>query len=75
MPGLLNDGPKCEDVINSLTLRLESSLSSSSKLPPLKLQMEDYGIEFGKREANQDRPIIVGIHTRARLVDQVNNVM
>jgi hypothetical protein len=66
-------------VINGLVLKSESNLSSSSKLPSLKLprelQMEDCSIEFGKRVANHDCPVVIGIRTRAQFVDQVNNVM
>jgi hypothetical protein len=52
---------------------------SGSKLPPLKLsreiQIEDCRIEFGKRVANHDSPVVVGIHTRARFVDRGSDVM
>jgi hypothetical protein len=62
-----------------MVLRSESSLPSSSTLPPLKvsgkLQMEDCSIEFGKCVANHDCSIVVGIHARARFVDRVNNVI
>jgi hypothetical protein len=79
MSCLLNDGLECKDVVNGLVLRSESSLSSGSELPPLKLpiklQMEGRSIKFRKCVAYHDHPVVVGIRTRARFVNQVNNVM
>jgi hypothetical protein len=79
MSCLLNDGSKCKDAINGLVLESKSSMSSSSKLPPLKLpkeiQIEDRSKEFGKHMAYHDHHVVVGIHTRARFVNWVDHVM
>ena len=51
--GFLNCGLECKDVINSLVLRLECNLSSSSMLPlpklPRELQVEGCNIELQKQ--------------------------
>ena len=65
---LLNDGLEFEDVIIGLVPRLESNLSSSSKLPLLKLPRElqmDHSIEFRKRVAHHDCLVVVGLNTTA----------
>jgi hypothetical protein len=68
MSRLLNDILEGKDVINGQVLMWETSMSSSSKMPPLKLpkklQMENCSKEFRKHVAYHDHPVIVGIRTR-----------
>ena len=66
-------------MINGLTNGSESYLSPSSHGSLIKLlrelHMENHGIELQEHVPDHDRPIVVGIRTRARFVDRVNNVM
>lgn len=62
MSDFLKNGPQCEDVINTLVLKLESNLSSRFKLPPLELprELQAKGCSNKLRicVAHHDQPVI-----------------